>query len=67
MLITALICSSILFSSLAAIEASPKSERARETIQLHYLAHTSLEIGGFGSTKEAYDTWVTNILAEVIG
>ena len=33
---------------------------------IHFLPHTSLEVGGFGNTKETYENYVKKILEQVI-
>ena len=46
---------------------SNSDEKKQESILLHYLPHTSLEVAAFGSTKEAYENYVRSILESLIG
>ena len=43
-----------------------EEETKEEMIVIHFLPHTSLEVGGFGSTKETYENYVKKILEDVI-
>ena len=38
----------------------------KETVRLHFLPHTSLEVGAFASTKEGYEHYVKKILKSLI-
>ena len=50
------------------VEAKPdiEEEMKEEKIVIHFLPHTSLEVGGFGSTKDTYENYVKKILEDVI-
>ena len=65
---SALIKAILLLSSISISTADQLqgSEKRSETVQLHYLMHTSLEVGAFGSTEDAYRVWVTKIIKEIV-
>ena len=47
-------------------EIEPSPESKEEMIVIHFLPHSSLEVGGFGTTKETYENYVKGILTKVV-
>ena len=64
-LISLILCFNMLNPALASDQSSDPI-RTQDVIQLHYLMHTSLEIGAFGSTEDAYKIWAKKIIKEIV-